>query len=294
MKPIKSFLIFPIGIMGLCLLLMGGCEKDEDDPLKIQTVDVPAGTFMMGSAKTEVGWTRLETQHEVTLSAFKMCKYEITNAQYAVFLNEKKIGTDGLYAAGAFPTERLVLVSSGELDWGLHFTDGVWVPAAGYENNPAVYVTWYGAVEYATYKGGRLPTEAELEYATRAGTTTPFSTGECLTDAQANYFWNFPYSTCTNTIKTYLNTTQPVGTYPPNAWGIYDLHGNAWEWCSDWSGLYPTTPQTNPVGVETGIQRVRRGGSCRAYARDCRSAARDSNFPNYGDYSLGFRVVFPM
>jgi len=258
----------------------------------ISTVLIPAGTFTMGSPLTEVGRSNNETQHQVTLSTFRMSKYAITNAQYAVFLNAKSIGSNGLYAAGAYPTQELIYASSGSNDWGLHYSGTQWVPVAGYENNPVIVVTWYGATEFATYVGGTLPTEAQWEYACRGGTTTPFNTGNYLTKQQANYSLAKPYNNGTNTVTTYQGKTMQVGSYTPNAYGLYDMHGNVREWCVDWLCTYPTTDQTNPTGAATGSYRVIRGGNWHDGAQYCRSAYRDYNTPsNYSTY-FGFRVVF--
>jgi formylglycine-generating enzyme required for sulfatase activity len=261
-------------------------------PVNLPMVNIPAGTFSMGSPNSEVARNDNEVEHQVTLSAFRMSKYEITNAQYATFLNAKSIGSNGLYASGAYPAQSLVCTSSGGLiDKGLHYTSGQWVPVASYENHPVIYVTWYGATEFATYAGGRLPTEAEWEYACRGNTITPINTGNCLSDAQANYDWSSQYSYCTNTITTRPNSTQAVGTYPANAYGLHDMHGNVWEWCSDWKDAYPTAPQTNPTGAASGSRRVIRGGSWYNYAMYCRSALRADFYPNSGNIDIGFRVV---
>ena len=168
----------------------------------IEWVDIPAGSFEMGSPNSEIGHCFNENKHIVMLDAFNMSKYEITNAQYAAFLNAKNIGSDGKYAAGTYPTQKLI-VESGKYeyedtngfrlnkiikpDFGLHYVNGQWKPGSGYENHPVINVTWYGATEFAIYMGCRLPTEAEWEYACRADTKTPFNTGEYLTTAQANY-----------------------------------------------------------------------------------------------------------
>ena len=259
--------------------------------INIETVNIPAGTFTMGSATTEVNRESDETQFQVTLSAFIMSKYEITNAQYAIFLNTKSIGNDGKYVAGTYPTQALIYASYGSKDWGLHYTGGAWVPAEGYENHPVINVTWYGATEFATYVGGRLPTEAEWEYASRSVTTTPFSTGNCLTNVQANYNWASPYSTCTNAITTYPGTTQTVGSYSANAYGLYDMHGNVLEWCNDRYGTYPTTSQTDPTGALSGSRFVRRGGGWDDDAQDCRSAYRTIGDPGDSGEDVGFRLV---
>ncbi len=261
--------------------------------INIAMVNIPAGAFTMGSPTSEVNRQSDETQFQVTLSAFRMSKYEITNAQYAAFLNAKSIGSNGIYAAGAYPTQILIDVSSGSYDWGLHYSGGQWVPVVGYENHPVIEVTWYGATEFATFSGGTLPTEAQWEYACRAGTATPFNTGACLTNAQANYYWAIPYNTCTNTNTTYPGRTQAVGSYAPNAFGLYDMHGNVFEWCSDTYGTYPTTAQTNPTGATTGSDRVNRGGCWNYNAQICRSADRRNSAPDYSSNLIGFRLVLP-
>ncbi len=261
------------------------------NPASLELIDIPAGTFTMGSPATEADRNADETGHQVTLSAFKMSTYEISNAQYAKFLNAKSIGNNGLYAAGQFPSEVLIYESSGSFDWGLHYTNGKWLPVANFENHPVIHVTWYGATEFATYAGGTLTTEAQWEYACRSNTTMPFSTGNCLTNVQANYNWAYPYSTCTNTVTTYTGTTQTVSAYAANASGLYGMHGNVWEWCSDWYGIYPTTAQNNPTGPPTGSAHVLRGGGWSNEAKYCHSAFRNYGSPASSGNDIGFRVV---
>jgi sulfatase modifying factor 1 len=257
-------------------------------PLFIETELIAAGTFIMGSPLTETYRQQDEVQHEVTLSAFRMSKYEISNAQFADFLNAKTIGSNGLYTLGSYPNQPLIL-NCGAFS-GLSFTGTSWQPLAGKENYPIWCVTWYGAAEFATYAGGRLPTEAEWEYACRAGTTTPFNTGNCLDYTQANYFWPWPYSGCNNANTNWPQQTQAVNSNNPNAYGLYNMHGNVWEWCSDWYGGYTTTPQTNPMGPSSGTAHIFRGGGLDSDSQDCRSAFRGNN-PS-GSPSVGFRLVF--
>ena len=258
-------------------------------PLNIETALIPAGTFIMGSPSTEVGRSPNEVQHQVTLSAFRISKYETSNAQFAAFLNAKSIGSNGLYALGVYPTQALIYANS---SWGLTWTGSQWQPVAGKENFPVTDVTWYGATEFATYAGGRLPTEAEWEYACRGNTTSAFNTGACLNNTQANYNWANPLTGCTNTITTYPGQTQAVNSYSPNAYGLYNMHGNVWEWCSDWDGSYSTTAQTNPIGASSGSYRIIRGGGWGTVGQPCRSAYRGNSFPYSGNDYIGFRLAF--
>jgi formylglycine-generating enzyme required for sulfatase activity len=258
-------------------------------PLNIETALIPSGTFNMGSPDSEPQRGSDEVQHQVTLSAFRMSKYETSNAQFAAFLNAKSIGSNGLYALGAFPTQ--VLIYS-EAVYGLIWTGAQWQPVAGKENFPVVKVTWYGAVEFATYAGGRLPTEAEWEYACRGNTTSAFSTGACLNNTQANYYWIGPLTGCSNSTTEHPSQTQAINSYSSNAYGLYNMHGNVWEWCSDWYGNYATTAQTNPTGASTGDVRVFRGGGWTSLALNCRSADRNYFDPFFNNFGLGFRPVF--
>jgi formylglycine-generating enzyme required for sulfatase activity len=120
--------------------------------------------------------------------------------------------------------------------------------------------------------GYRLPTEAQWEYACRAGTTTPFSTGNNITTDQANYDGTRPYND--NPAGVYRARTMQVGSFAPNAWGLHDMHGNVWEWCWDWYDDYPSAAQADPSGAVFGGHRVRRGGSWGYGGRYLRSAAR--------------------
>jgi formylglycine-generating enzyme required for sulfatase activity len=255
----------------------------------IETGLIPAGTFTMGSPTSEPQRETDEVQHQVTLSAFRMSKYEITNAQYAAFMNAKRIGSNSIYAAGAYPTEKLIIQN---INWGIIWTGSQWQPVTGKDNFPVVNVTWFGAAEFATYAGGRLPTEAEWEYACRGGTITPFNTGNCLTDAQANYAWQYPFTGCRNINTTPINQTKAVNSNSPNAWDLYNMHGNVYEWCADWYDAYPTTAQTNPKGPASGTDRVFRGGSWNFVAKDCRSAARFITYPSGETNGTGFRLAF--
>ncbi len=137
--------------------------------------------------------------------------------------------------------------------------------------------------------GFRLPTEAEWEYAARAGTTTPFHTGHCLDTSQANYNGNKPFDGCSE--GEYRKTTVKVASFAPNAWGVYDMHGNVWEWVQDWYGRHPSDPVTDPIGPPQGTNRVLRGGSWSGSAKGCRSADRRGSSPCSSNYHFGLRLA---
>jgi len=135
----------------------------------------------------------------------------------------------------------------------------------------------------------RLPTEAEWEYACRAGTKEPFSFGECLTTEQANYDGNYPFSGC----QKGLSREKPISvrSFPSNVWGLTGMHGNVWEWCEDWLGEYSANKSVDPLGPSSGSRRVIRGGGWNSYAKACRSANRSGVAPNKRFANLGFRLV---
>lgn len=269
----------------------------ETLPFYMHTVDIKAGTFQMGSPVDEPNRSNDETQHQVKLTkGFRMSCYEVTNAQFATFLNAKNIGEDGegtvSYTDGngnpqTNQSQRFIYdsstQSSGNYNWGVTW-DGAnskWMAQRGYENHPVFYVTWYGAKAFADYYGYSLPTEAQWEYACRAGTTTVYSYGDA---ADGDYMW---YS-----VNSFYGT-KAVGTKRPNPWGLYDMHGNVYEWCADWYNS-DISSDTDPAGSTKGTYRVRRGGSwygSYSNAQYCRSAYRDYSKPDNAYCYVGFRVV---
>ena len=247
-------------------------------------VRIPAGTFTMGSPTTEKERVDNETQHLVTLTKdFYMSKYEVTQREYlAVMGNNPSYFTTNDFNGKAITPDL---------------------------NRPVEFVSWNDATNYCgkltlSEKAAgrlpagwvyRLPTEAEWEYACRAGTRTPFHYGNDLRSGMANFYGTFEYVGGTggvnNPTGTYLARTMAVGSYAPNAFGLYDMHGNVYEWCLDWFGAYPVGSVNDPRGPSTGSVRVFRGGGWGYDAGNCRSAGRSIIDP--GDWILlvGFRPV---
>ena len=285
MKRRCYFSFFSSVFLVMFSLLAVNC--DEDDPTHAntftgETVEIPGDTFIMGSPETELNRKPDESQREITLSSFRMSKYEITNSEFAAFLTAEKVDRYGRHPKDDKQIGTLVKLNT---SCGVWYDNNQWVTVTGYENHPVVDVTWSGALAFAFWVGGRLPMESEWEYACRGNTTTAFNTGECITDAQGNYLWDHPYNTCSNANSAAPNKTLAIGSYPANAFGLHDMHGNVWEWCIDSYGGNP------------GL-RVLRGGSWYEEAWVCRSANRHSvssgswtahglNIPN-----VGFRIVF--
>ena len=248
--------------------------------------------FRMGSPKTEEGRnnTNVENQHNVHLArSYYMGKYEVTNAEYASFLNDNKIGSDGIWNGwGDAENKSKVLVrqyAKFGLIWDTELAE--WKPVDGYCDCPVVNVSWYGAKAFADCVGGVLPTEAQWEFACRGGLEeTPFGLGNGLdlTGEMANIR------------SAGRGTTAPVGSYPPNGFELYDLHGNVSEWVADWfdvnyyggSGGFAW----NPTGPKTGTDKVVRGGDFTMDKLSCRCAARVYCSPQVTNMLIGFRVSF--
>jgi formylglycine-generating enzyme required for sulfatase activity len=164
------------------------------------------------------------------------------------------------------------------------------------DNRPVENVSWNDAQEFIGKLNQmegvnryRLPTEAEWEYACRAKTKTPFFTGNCISTDQANYNGNYSGNNCPK--GEYRNKTVRVGSFQPNDWGLYDMHGNVYEWVQDWFGDYPTGSITDPNGPDNGHSRVLRGGSWYSSAWDARSAGRLRGYPGNRNDFYGFRVA---
>jgi formylglycine-generating enzyme required for sulfatase activity len=245
----------------------------------ITFVLIPPGKFLMGSPREEQeyvtrtyydgkrpDWLDSESpQHEVTISRpFDLAKTELTQAQYRALTGENPSNFKG-------------------------------------DDLPVEQVSWTKADDFArqlTKKLAdghlyRLPTEAQWEYSCRGGASAsrPYGIGDgtSLSSSQANFHGNSPYGGAAK--GEYLQKTVRVGSYAPNAFGLSDMHGNVWEWCSDWYGDYPSGRVTDPTGPASGSRRVDRGGGWGSGARDCRSADRRGDGPGGRIYSLGFRLA---
>jgi formylglycine-generating enzyme required for sulfatase activity len=237
-------------------------QKTITNSIGMKFAPIPAGTFMMGSHSDEPGRNDNEKQHEVKISKpFYLQTTEVTQGQWKNVMGENSSLID---------------------DCG--------------DKCPVEGVPWVDAQEFikklnqkeSTNKY-RLPTEAEWEYACRAGTTTPFYTGKCISTDQANYDGHNPGEDCPK--GKYRGKKIEVGSFQANAWGLYDMHGNVLEWCQDWYGNYPSSQITDPRGLAEGDLRVVRGGSWYVVAQGCRSANRGGRLPEDPNDFVGFRLA---
>ncbi len=258
---------------------VGEAERFEISlPFTLHTQLIPVGSFGMGSPDEEEGHGWSEILHAVTLtSSYRMCTYQVTSAQYAQFLNAVGVEQNGLH-----PVSGERVATSNNTGVVYDGSNNRWKAANGCENHPACAITWYGAYEFARWCGGRLPTEAEWEYACRAGTQTAYSFGDDRTRL-GDYAWYAANSG---------NLQKPVGLKLPNRWGLYDMHGNLLEWCQDWFAVLPSEGQTDPTGPADGEKKVLRGGMSRDWENNCRSASRFSDDQTANWSTLGFRIVF--
>jgi formylglycine-generating enzyme required for sulfatase activity len=231
-------------------------------------VAIPEGTFLMGSPQDEKdSYDDERPQHEVNVPTFFMGKYPITQTQWRAIAATAKIDIDLETNPSEFKGDEL----------------------------PVESVNWYQATEFCkrlsreTKREYRLPSEAEWEYACRAGTTTPFYFGETITGELANYNTNKTY------VEEYRNETTPVGQFPPNAFGLYDMYGNVWEWCADtWHDNYDGAPTDGSAWIENGDDNRSplRGGAWYTFPYRCRSAHRNIDARRYSrSFLYGFRVV---
>jgi len=235
--------------------------KNFTNNIGMKFVWIPPGNFMMGSPKDEKGRRGDETQHKVTLTrGFYIGVYAVTQEEWQAVM-------------GNNPSR-----------------------FRGEKKLPVEMVSWDDCQEFVKKmrekdkKAYRLPTEAEWEYACRAGTKTPFHTGETISTDQANYDGNYAYGNGKKGVDR--KKTMPVENFPANAWGLCDMHGNVWQWCQDRHGDYPQKDVADPQGPENGKLRLMRGGSWGDDPQCCRSAYRSGELPSHRYGSIGLRVCF--
>lgn len=266
----------------------------------LEMVWCPAGEYLRGEDKVPEEVMRLgascgyayfpdNLQHKVMLTqGFWLGKFEVTQAQWLAVMgsNPSHFKEDkGRQAAQ---------ISWNSLSYSLDFP--VYLVC---ENLPVEQVSWNDCQEFLCKLNAkvpvghfRLPTEAEWEYACRAGTTTTFHFGAMLSSIQANFNESYIYGR--EHRQSPRQRTTPVGSFPANAWGLHDLHGNVMEWCQDWGQWYDEYPGgvvTDPAGPPSGSSRVLRGGSWYSPPRDCRSAGRHYYAPTHSYFGVGFRIA---
>jgi formylglycine-generating enzyme required for sulfatase activity len=244
----------------------------------MEMICVPAGEFLMGStgADRKAGEDE-KPQHTVYLDAFWIDRTEVTNAQYVRFLNA--LGGHAGTCGGRDCAETQVEDKYSHL----LRQDGRYVVESGFGDHPATQVSWYGAQTYCEWAGARLPAEAEWEKAARGSDGRSYPWGNESPDCDKEQ-----YGDCGG-------ATVPVGSRPAGAspYGVLDMAGNVWEWVADWyeASYYSRSPARNPQGVNSGVDKVFRGGSWGYPPAFTRTAERASNSPTYAGFNVGFRCA---
>jgi len=285
-------------------LLGGGpasAPASGKEPLALTLLWIPPGRFWMGSPETEPERRDSEgPQHLVQLQGFFMSQTPITQAQWREVAGwQERPGEQWGRELKTNPSR--FQSNEGQGEKKVRLLEG----ESNTDNRPVEKVSWLDAIEFChrlskrTGRAYTLPSEAQWEYACRAGTTTPFHFGDTISPELANYDGNYAYADGPKGI--YCEQTTPVGMFPANAWGLHDMHGNVWEWCLDeWHEGYEGAPTDGRAWVdgtegdkskETKKTRLLRGGSWNNDPRRCRSASRRLIQPGYAFVSVGFRVV---
>lgn len=269
---------------------------------------IPGGVFEMGTDRPLYPQDGEGPARQVTVSEFRLAARPVTNHEFASFVEETGYRTDAERIGWSFvfegmnPPPDAVVGRSAGASWWLGVTGAAWRSPKGpgsslddLGHHPVVHVSWFDAVAYCQWVGGRLPTEAEWEHAAKAGSEATYPWGEELAPGGRHMcnIWQGKFPVL-DTGEDGHRGTSPVGSFPPNGFGIYDMIGNVWEWCSDWYSSRVIPSGTNPTGPSEGAGKVTKGGSflChRSYCARYRPAARTSNTPDSSTSHLGFRVA---
>ncbi|HPF30098.1 MAG TPA: flavodoxin, partial [Lachnospiraceae bacterium] len=254
---------------------------------------ITGGTYDMGSPDTENWRTPDETLHTVTVGDFYMSAYELTQEEYEAVMGNNP----STFSGENLPVENISWLDAVNYCNARSEQEGL-TPAYiidGDTDSDEPRVLWNRGAD-----GYRLPTEAEWEYACRAGTVTPFNTETSISPEESNYYGHYPYdieenyfsqSNLTTQPGEYRQTTVAVDSFSPNAWGLYNMHGNVSEWVWDYYGSYDTEAVTNPTGPATGNLKVYRGGGWNDFAKNIRSAYRATLEEDMGSFNVGIRLV---
>lgn len=255
----------------------------EISTIDIDMVFVEGGSFEMGCNSMVSNCLDHEIpMHDVFLNDFYISKYEISNVQFAEFLNDINCSVDGSFYDDEYGSVKYIEF---EGNINIDVSGSGFSAAPNNYNDPAIFITWFGANAFAKWAGGRLPTEAEWEFASRGGVFNGGSkySGSNVLDGVGMWKGHIHFG----------DTILPGGWFNPNELGLYDMSGNAQEWCSDWydENYYSNSPSDNPQGSSSGTQKVIRGGGFRSDSTECRNSARSMKIPSYSDITYGFRIV---
>jgi formylglycine-generating enzyme required for sulfatase activity len=275
----KTFFLFSFAFFAAAIPVMAQSKFPDNFVL------IKGGTFTMGSPASEPERGTDETQHRVTVNDYYIAKSSVTQREYTQLMgnNPSEFNGDDLPVENITWFDAIRYCNDRSTQEGL--TPAYAISGTG---NEVSNVTWN-----RNANGYRLPTEAEWEYACRAGTTTPFNIGNSITDREANCYNHYGYNNNSSgrTIGGYRGRTAPVNSFGANSWGLFDMHGNVADWCWDWYGEYGASAQTNPAGPVTGTLRVNRGGGWNDFPKHIRSAYRAATPPENASFNLGFRLV---
>ncbi|XP_043213461.1 formylglycine-generating enzyme-like [Amphibalanus amphitrite] len=293
--------------------LSGSCTRaGHCQPHSNPLLDIPGGTFTMGTDRPHFAQDGEGPARRVTVSPFRLQQREVSNAEFARFVAATGYVTEAERFGSSFMPQHLlpqsVLASIGQsvaaAPWWLPVAGAQWrhpegadSSVDGRQDHPVVHVSWTDAVSYCRWLGGRLPTEAEWERAARAGLTErllPWGNKERPHGQHRMNTWQGTFPTEDTGEDGHVGTA-PCATYPANGYGLYDMAGNVWEWTADWWAVHhDPRPATDPTGPASGTDRVKKGGSYMCHRDACyryRCAARSQNTPDSSAGNLGFRCA---